>query len=188
VRKPLLVSVPIVFGLWVVGSATARGDGGTVSFRGKAGPYEVTVFTAPSPLRAGPVDVSVLVQGAKGEPVPGASVSVALARHGRSGPSLHAAATAEAATNKLLKSALFELPTSGSWDVTVTIAEGDDGAPVGFSLELLEPLPGWMAPSWWDAWPVLAIALYTFHQWLAARAGRSEGNGEPCSHRRRNWA
>jgi hypothetical protein len=187
-RKPLFVSVPIVVGLWVVGSATARGDGGTVSFRGKAGPYELTVFTAPSPLRAGPVDVSVLVQDAKGEPLPTAAVTLALAPRGRNGPPLHAAATAEAATNKLLKSALFELPSPGSWDVAVTIAEGDNTAHVGFSLEVLEPLPAWMAPSWWDAWPLLAIAFYTLHQWRVARAGRLEGNGEPCSHRPRNWA
>ena len=49
-------------------AAPARGDGGTVRISERAGPYRVTVFTSPSPLRAGPVDVSVLVQdGETGE-------------------------------------------------------------------------------------------------------------------------
>ena len=39
-------------------------DGGTVRLSEEQGRYRITVFTAPAPLRAGPVDVSVLVQEA----------------------------------------------------------------------------------------------------------------------------
>ena len=42
----------------------ARGDGGTVRLSRCEGGYRITVFTAPTPFRAGPVDISVLVQDA----------------------------------------------------------------------------------------------------------------------------
>jgi len=42
--------------------AAAYPDGGTLRLRQDTGPFMVSVFTAPQPLRAGPADVSVLVQ------------------------------------------------------------------------------------------------------------------------------
>ncbi len=52
---------------WIVlGAATsvAWADGGAVRFLERRGDRLVTVFTSPTPLRAGPVDVSVLLQRA----------------------------------------------------------------------------------------------------------------------------
>jgi hypothetical protein len=37
-------------------------DGGTVLSRQESGPFVITVFAAPVPIRAGPIDVTVLVQ------------------------------------------------------------------------------------------------------------------------------
>jgi hypothetical protein len=49
-----------------------RADGGAMRLSERAGGYRVTVFTDPTPLRAGPVDVSVFVQDADtGEPADG---------------------------------------------------------------------------------------------------------------------
>src|SRR5262249_33385867 len=59
--------------------AAARGDGGAVCMSGRQGSYVITVFSAPTPLRAGPIDISVLVQDARsGDPVTEAQVSVRL--------------------------------------------------------------------------------------------------------------
>ena len=50
----------------------------------RMGGYQVTVFTSPAPLRAGPVDVSVFVQDADtGEPAAGVGVTVRAAPRGR---------------------------------------------------------------------------------------------------------
>src|SRR5262249_156491 len=63
--------------LITVSPGHARADGGTVRLSQRAGGYQVTVFTEPTPLRAGPVDVSVLVQdAATGQALPGAQVTV----------------------------------------------------------------------------------------------------------------
>ena len=41
-----------------------RGDGGFLRLCERSGPYQVAVFTSPTPLRVGPVDFSVLLQDA----------------------------------------------------------------------------------------------------------------------------
>src|SRR5262245_57509278 len=47
---------------YVLGITGAHADGGTVQFKKSAGPFSITVFTTPSPLRAGPVDISLMIQ------------------------------------------------------------------------------------------------------------------------------
>jgi len=51
----------MVLGAW---APIIRADGGTLRLWERAGNYKVAVFTDPTPLRAGPVDVSVFVQDA----------------------------------------------------------------------------------------------------------------------------
>src|SRR5207244_12572851 len=120
-------------------SALARADGGAVRLREPAGAYLVTVFTSPTPFRAGPVDVSVLVQdAATGEYVPEARVTVRLTARG-SGDVLEYPATAAAATNKLFHAAVFQLPEPGWWDVDVAV-EGPHGpALLRFGVQADEP-------------------------------------------------
>ena len=65
--------IGLALGWLLVGACgeAARGDGGTVRLSRCEGGLRITVFTAPTPFRAGPVDISVLVQDAvTGEPDP----------------------------------------------------------------------------------------------------------------------
>src|SRR6516225_10741923 len=99
-RKRLIIQLLLLSLLIPHPSSLARADGGTVRLREQAGAYQVTVFTAPTPFRAGPVDVSVLVLDAgTGEYVPEARVTVRL-RARATGTVLVYPATAAAATNK----------------------------------------------------------------------------------------
>ena len=100
----------------------------------RAGGYQIAVFTDPTPLRAGPVDVSVFVQDAEtGEPAAegvewhGASGAAGPARRGR-----RHAGDDGAATNKLFRSALFELPETGWWDIEATVDGGRGQARIRF--------------------------------------------------------
>jgi hypothetical protein len=181
-----------------LGCGSARGDGGTLRLSENAGPYHLSVFTSPSPPRAGRLDVSVLVQDAKtGAFVPGAAVSVRVSSTARPGLVSTYAATHEAATNKLLLAAECEAPAAGEWRVAVTV----DGRPGGgnaafsrsigsrtvdrqnggepaaqasaaFSLEVGEPAPLWWDMTVWIGWPALAVGLFGVHQILAARGRR----------------
>src|SRR6516225_11891006 len=75
-------------------SSLARADGGAVRLRERVGGYQIAVFTSPTPFRAGPVDVSVLVQDAATEEcVPDARVTLRLMARGTGRVQEHPATT-----------------------------------------------------------------------------------------------
>jgi hypothetical protein len=173
--KPWAIAIILCFGGHGLGfgGSPARGDGGTVRLRERRGPYEITVFTSPTPLRAGPVDFSVLVQDAdSGEPVPDARVKLVLTARDRPRGALHLNASPEMATNKLLQAAVFALPEPGWWDVTASVAgrEGQGEQPVRFAFEAAEPLPPWRTEWPWLAWPAVVVVLFGVHRWLVRRS------------------
>jgi hypothetical protein len=159
-----------------------KADGGTVRLSQRQGDYRITVFTEPTPFRAGPVDVSVLVQDATtGQPHSRAHVTVRAAPRGRPSEAVLHIATREAATNKLFRAALFDLPESGWWEFEVAV-EGDHGAAkVCFDLEAAEAAPPWQSLWPWLGWPVLAILLFLVHQglvWRRERQARSKARDD----------
>ena len=147
----------------------ARGDGGTVRYAGRAGGYQLTVFTAPTPLRAGPVDVSVLVQDADtGEPVPRAVVALHVTTPSHAQFQLRA--TREAATNKMFHSAQFDLPSPGRWRVAVRVEGARGRAEVDLELEAGKPPPPWSELWPWIAMPVVPVAAFALRVALVRRA------------------
>jgi hypothetical protein len=153
-------------------SSLARADGGAVRLRERAGAYQVTIFTSPTPLRAGLVDVSVLVQdAATGECLPQARVILRLTSRA-TGDVLESPATVEAATNKLLRAAAFQLPQAGRWDVEAAIDGPCGRANVRLEIEAQEPSPRWLGYWPWFSWPAGAVALFAVHEMLARRRVR----------------
>src|SRR5947207_14784509 len=113
VREMRSLSIILISSLLSLGPCceVALADGGRVVLMERQGAYRISVFMSPDPLRAGPIDISVLLQGAEtGIPISNAQVNVSLTPSGRHGITIHAVATNEAATNKLLSAALVELP------------------------------------------------------------------------------
>jgi hypothetical protein len=159
--------------LVTLSSCQAKADGGTIRLSEQKGSYRITVFTAPTPVRAGPVDISVLVQEAvTEEPVSEVQVAIKAVRRGSPGVGLVHPATTEAATNKLYYAAIFDLPEAGWYSVEVSIDGARGKALVHFDLEAAEPLPSWLAMLPWVGWPVLAIGLFGIHQFLVRRRSR----------------
>jgi hypothetical protein len=154
-------------------SSFLRADGGTIRLSEQKGNYRITVFTSPTPLRAGPVDISVLVQEAATEdPASGVLVTIKVLRRGAPGVALHQPATSEAATNKLYYAATFDLPEPGGYSLEVSVDGPLGEAQVGFELEAAEPLPAWLGMWPWVGWPVLAVLLFSIHQFLVRRRSR----------------
>ena len=137
----------------------------------RAGGYQITVFTEPTPFRAGPVDVSVLVQDAATKRVlPEAQVTVWVGQSAPGRAPVPYTATTEAATNKLLRAALFELPEAGWWELEVVV-EGPLGpGRVRCEVEAAEPWPRWLGFWPWATWPALVILLFGVHQVLVRRS------------------
>ncbi len=152
----------------LLAAAPVWADGGTVRVRTQAGPFTVTVFTAPQPPAVGPVDVSVLVQDAGGAPVLDADVHVRLA--GPDGVSVITRdATRDVATNKLLYAAVADVPASGAWALAVDVRRGDAHGAVATAVPVGPAAPPWRALWAYLAFPPAGIALFALHQSLAKR-------------------
>lgn len=160
----LLVTLLAPHSLWA--------DGGLLRLAAETGEFRLIVFTSPTPLRAGPVDLSVMVQDRETrEPVLDASVAVRLSS-GPGGRTLDVAATRDQATNRLLYTALFELPESGRWRVELDVRRG--GVRAGVSLDLVAASSAPALLVLWPYWilPLLVIVLFGLHQWRSQQLGR----------------
>jgi hypothetical protein len=157
---------------------TVRADGGTLRISEQRHGYRISVFTSPTPWRAGPVDVSVLVQNVDtGDPLADVDVAVAASSLDRPGRSIGERAVAGSATNKLFHSAELDLPSSGRWRIEVTVAGPQGRTTSSFELEAGEPLPPWLGLAPWIGWPAIVIALFVVHQCLVRRHGQRCANG-----------
>jgi hypothetical protein len=173
-RRTLLVAVALVAQI-----VTTHAHGGLVQLHQAAGPFVVTVFTAPTPLHAGPVDVSVMVQDrGDGQPVLDGEVYVWLWREG--GRTVGGRATQAVAQHKPLYSALLHLPEAGQWALEVTVAQGQHSARVRGQVSATSPRPFVLA--YWRSLslPPVVATLFAVHQWLqrrAARRGKAKRHG-----------
>jgi hypothetical protein len=156
----------------ILAQASALADGGTVQLRKQAGPFMITVFTAPAPLSAGPVDISLLLQNRNGlEPVLDASVSLIL-RSEASGAEMQARPTREQAQNKLLYAAPVTLAESGKWQLDVTILRNGERTE---STGIIDVAPAFeMASSYWGyiAFPPLIIVAFVVRERLIRRKAK----------------
>jgi hypothetical protein len=159
----------LFLGIWC---APARSDGGSIRLSGKKGGYQITVFTAPTPFRAGAVDVSALVQDiSTGELMSQVQVTIRMIKSGRIAFELPA--TPEGATNKLFRAAQFELPEPGRWEMQVRVDGSHGEAVIGGEVDAAERLPRWREMWLWIGWPALAIALFGIHLGLERQRKRS---------------
>jgi hypothetical protein len=161
-------------------------DGGTVLVQKRTSNLVVTVFGSPSILRAGPVDLSVLVQEAdNAAPVLDATVRLGLSRL-QSGTSNEAwvppccslrspddlseiPATHAAAQNKLLYAATPQLPQSGDWQLSVAVRRGSDVTSLNVPLRIEPPAPVWTQYWFWFALPPVLVGLYVTHSAISRR-------------------
>lgn len=154
-------------------SEAAYGDGGRLCVSRSDGNYRLSVFSAPTPFRAGPVDISVLVQdNISGEVLPQTSVAVQLRLQNQPDKPICIMAIESAATNKLLKAAVFDLPSPGRWEVEIMIRGEQGSARVYLELEADQREMSWPAVWPWLSWPVPVILLFSIHEWLVGRKRR----------------
>jgi hypothetical protein len=149
----------------------ARGDGGVVRLRQPSGPFLISVFTPPDPLRAGPLDFSVLVQDrSSGETILDAAVYLDIRQLDGNSPLLLARATHEQATNKLFHAAVVKIPEAGRWSLRVDVRRGPDEATGATELQVAPPTPR-LAAIWpYLLLPPFAIAVFALHQALRQKA------------------
>ncbi len=149
--------------LWVAATGQAFGHGGGAPqiVNEPAGPYLVSAWTNPDPLRIGTIHMTVAISepagegfsadAVAGEAVLGAAVRVVL--ESQDNPAIRPVgglATHEKAMNRLFYEADLEVPETGIWRVTLLIDGPGGTGETGFEVQVL--------PSTRMNWPVLVAA------------------------------
>ncbi|TWT38712.1 hypothetical protein [Blastopirellula retiformator] len=153
------IIVAVILGIAYQQAALA--DGGKVQLRRQMDPYQLTIFTSPTPLRAGPVDISVLVQDAEGQVA--SDVQIELQLTSESGAILTPPVSQATATNKLLQSAKFVLPEAGVWQVEAEIA-GEATVDLNFEITAAKAHSDWQTAGWMLLLPVALVALFILRE------------------------
>jgi hypothetical protein len=149
-------------------AGVAHGDGGVLRLSQASGPFVVSVFTAPEPLRAGSAEVSVLVQ-ARGTVLVDAAVELRL--RAPDGTTQTLAATR--ANNQLLRSALVELRIPGRWALEVTARPEGASATVSCDLDVAPATAALVAHPVPLALPAVCILLFVWRERLLLRRRRA---------------
>jgi hypothetical protein len=161
---------PFILALLCFHESVAVADGGKLQLSQRQGNYQIAVFSDPTPLRVGPVDVSVLLLDAdSGSLVDNAVVKVTATLLDRPAAVITQPANAGAATNKLFRAATFDLPIAGRWRFEASISGPRGHARTAFDTEVADQLPRALALWPWLAWPVIPILLYGLRELTGRR-------------------
>ena len=160
-------------------SNVAVADGGTLRLSQRFGPWRVSVFTSPAVPNVGPIDISTLVQdAATGRVCDDVPMIVRLKSIERPGLTLEQEATVSAATNKLFRAALIDVPETGKWRAEILVgveslpaSDSDRNFPTPtFDFDVAAPPTEWLSLAAWVAWPIVLIAGFLMHQILVTRS------------------
>lgn len=159
-------------------------DGGVPVGQVEADGLRITLFAQPVPLRAGPLDATVLVQDtASNRPVSDAEVRLSARMIGiptgrtvrlpawcsASASGVPVPATAAHSANKLLVGAYLPLSEPGRWEVTAEVGHGGRVTRAVFPLDVGSPPPPFLA--WWPllAMVPLGVAVYAWRARILRR-------------------
>jgi hypothetical protein len=162
----------VLLALGILAQTTALADGASVQFRKEAGGLVITVFTAPAPLCAGPVGISLLLQNRNGlEPVLDANVSLVL-RSMASGAEIQAQPTLEQGQNKLQYASALTLAESGKWQLAVKVWRNGQRADVTGTIDVA-PTHAMVASYWgYVVFPPLMIMAVLIQEGLIWRKSK----------------
>jgi hypothetical protein len=163
--------------LVILAQATALADGGAVQLRREAGDLVITVFTSPSPLSVGPVDISLLLQNRDSlEPVLDAKIALLLHRDamttGGSGIEFEAGPTREQARNKLLYAAPVMFSQPGKWQIAVSVLRNGKKTDAVGIFEVMPAPAKAVAYAGYIAFPPVMIGLFMLRERLIRRRSR----------------
>jgi FixH len=138
-------------------------DGGTVVLQKRSGPFLITLFSDPTPVRVGRADLSVMCQKAEdNSPILDAKVLLHLRRpsSGNDIVEFTLPAKHDNASNKLLYAAALDLPSPGNWKVNVDVERNGILASVGGSLTVLEKQPAIV--TYWPFFIIVPLVALLF--------------------------
>jgi hypothetical protein len=175
--------------LLLVSARMSWADGGAIQFQGDAGTFHVTVFTQPTILRAGLIDITLLLQERS-------DLNPLLDAQVRFGLTAQDSATTQAAPwmppacamnktadlsdipaklghgeNRLLYGAVVQIPSTGRWQLKARIQRGAESAEIE---TLLTVAPAPLPPlAYWHLFLLVPAGIMGFALLQMARARKS---------------
>ena len=146
-------------------------DGGTLRLSQAEGPFVISVFTAPAPLRVGTADVSVLVQRRAGSAVL-LDATVELRARAPDGTVTVQPASRARANTGLLQSALLALDAPGRWRLTTVVRHQQSSATVTCDLSVEREAPRLTEHALPLVLPALGVFLFSLRERLRRRRTR----------------
>ena len=161
--------LPVALALTV--SSTVYADTGMLRAHVEERVLHLTVFTEPTPVRVGLLDLSALVLDPSGDALPNAVVLATLTPP--DGPNLHVTLDNAQASTAFMRAATCTLEQSGIWQVELVASNGTEQVRAAFALQVAPPLPPLLA-----LWPWLIPAPIALGLWMSAR--KSPGTVHPA--------
>jgi hypothetical protein len=158
--------MPILILGVVLMAGIARADGGVLRVSQRSASFDISVFTAPDPLRPGSAEMGVLVQTA-GAVVVDAVVGIRV--RAPSGTEQTFSATRSSSSNPLLHSASVDLGTPGRWGLAVTARRAGTSSTVSFDLDVAPRATAFTAHWLPLALPAVFILLFVWRERLLLR-------------------
>jgi hypothetical protein len=123
-------------------TVAAHGGGTPQLVNEPAGPYWISVWSAPEPVRVGALHLTVSVaepgDGREaGAPILGAQVAVTATPAAGDAAVLSAQATNAQATNRLFYEADLEVPATGAWNVQIDVSSPRGEGQVAFAVDVV---------------------------------------------------
>jgi len=175
--RPSELTRAVIAGLLVVlvTARSAAANGGQVRVANyPIGPYEITVFTSPTPLQTGIVDVSVLLQRRDTKAIVDDAQIVLTVEPVGGGPSRQYPVTHEQATNKLYYAAEFPVDQPGSYRMRLDVRAPEGAGAVEFDVTV-ERAGSSLWRSWWF-WGAVILLQIPLWWWLFG--GRTQVRGQ----------
>ncbi len=173
----LFLAACLAGALFLAASGAEAHGGGTPRLTNEdIGPYWISVWTAPQPVREGQLHITVAVaepgevagqQG--GPPVLGATVELTVSPRAGGLSDVRAMATSEQSANRLFYEADMIVPVAGEWLVLVQVTGPQGSGEAQFPLTVEQARSAsWL---WLGAVGLLAVAgFYVFYASRGARA------------------
>jgi len=178
---------------FVLTSSLLRADGGITIGQIERDGLRVTVFAAPVPVRAGPLDVTFLVQEIpSNQPVTDARIECSVRKLSPPSPNpvrlpawcsaiapgTRVPATTSHSRNKLLFGAYLPLPEPGRWELSIQTTRGPASFTASIPLDVAAPQPP--LSRWWPLIALVPVGMLLF-VWRAflARSKRMPGSRAP---------
>jgi hypothetical protein len=163
----------LLTGALILLAPAARGDAGTLRVSKQTRDLDVSIFTDPTPVYVGTLDVSILVQprpGAPRQPIP----VFRICAHPVNKPDAKKQCDdrPRPPLNQLFQAAQLEMTEPGLWLIEVEMDSGDGGLRVQFELPVEDGYATRESYGLWIGLPVVAIVVYFVHRRLDDRRRR----------------